>query len=1197
MTINYHGFLRGGTYMKIREIFKKDIFRPINNVVQAEQIDVDVVKTELEEYVLTEESEYYLERFYRNFLAVYDQPSTKVGVWISGFFGSGKSHFLKILSYLLHNQKIAGKTPAEYFQEKTENQELLKMMRKVSLKKTDALLFNIDSRSTSTAKDAEKERIIEVFLRVFNNHLGYSDTLWVAEMERQLDDDGKYEEFKQAIYEQNGKRWEDFRLKILLRKKKVINALVSIGYDQDTAESFFNMSREWFSIDAQRVAELVAEYCKKQGPDYRIVFLADEVGQYIGNNTNLMLNLQTITEKLGDLCHGQAWVIVTSQEKLEATVSGLDSTKDFSKIQGRFETKINLSSANTDEVIKKRLLEKNDVAEDTLRSIYDQEGKLIQNRLAFDNRNTQLRSGYRSVDEFVSFYPFVPYQIELLQMIFTKIRNLGEGGQHTSRGERSLLKAFQEASQLNADEEINNMVTLAEFYPSIRDYLESSITSTIARAEDRARNNEGLSEYDVKVLQVLYLIKGIDSIKATPSNIATLMVETVYDERQPLEYKVKESLNRLQMAMFIEQHADGSYSFLSDEEQEINREIRAEEYNAASVKEQLANLFFNVMYRHPKYEYKHNGRTKHFDYNKRFDNYTKGQMNHELTMQVYTEGMTESEAALQANSGYLIILLDKEYVAEAEKALAYIQQVDSYVRRKQSSSTTQQQKRIFEAKLTEVDEYSQKAEELLAKACENAEFYIHSQRREFSGDFENKVNQAMDMLIQNTFTKFHYIEEPISFKNSKQEWQQVAENLGQQSLFSDLNKNAIDEVKYFIEELERLHDQRTLKDIVQKYAAAPYGWDEQDTIGILLGLLSAGKVRFTYAGEPFNPNSERFYDRLEKISERDRIVVLPIVEIDNDIKQELIILVRDFFSITQTFDTYENYEEIIRKKIHEEFVNPIEMIRERRRQQDATSEYPYPGESDISKIITGTQKLLSVRDPEQFCKTFIQFEDDIEEWFDIVEMLQGFYEGKPILNFDEAVRVLKNYQQDLEVIHDEELEDIVQQMKQILLQEKPSREISKLPKLIADLKNIIQEETDKQKQAVLIQTDKLMEELNDIYNQYSKYEEIEAYIQLRINQAKQLNEKIKITDRISSARINQQQLHELVDNTKSKVRHLLQEIKPVKKEPQKLSEKDLYDKFFNQVDKIETEEDLAHAIDSLRRELLKELQNYYFVKS
>src|SRR5699024_10127990 len=130
--------------MEIKDLFKKDIFRPINNVVQAEQVDVSTVENELDEYVLTEESERYLERFYRNYLSVYDQPSTKVGVWISGFFGSGKSHFLKILSYLLHNESVSGKTPADIFQHKTDNETLLGMMDTVSSKNTDTILFNID---------------------------------------------------------------------------------------------------------------------------------------------------------------------------------------------------------------------------------------------------------------------------------------------------------------------------------------------------------------------------------------------------------------------------------------------------------------------------------------------------------------------------------------------------------------------------------------------------------------------------------------------------------------------------------------------------------------------------------------------------------------------------------------------------------------------------------------------------------------------------------------------------------------------------------------------------------------------------------------------------------------------------------------------------------------------------------------------
>ena len=1186
--------------MQIQELFKKDIFRPINNVVQAEQMEEEVVKTELDEYVLTEEGEQHLERFYRNYLAVYRQPSTKVGVWISGFFGSGKSHFLKILSYLLHNDSIAGKTPAEYFQDKTTNQDLLNMMEEVTGKRTDTLLFNIDSRSTSSSKDSERERIIEVFLRVFNSYLGYSDTLWVAEMERQLDDDGNYEAFKQAILDETGKEWKEVRLKVLLRKSKILKALSTIGYDHDTAETFFAMNREWFAIDAQRVAELVAAHCKKQGPDYRLVFLADEVGQYIGNNTSLMLNLQTITEKLGDLAQGQAWVMVTSQEKLESTVTDLDSTKDFSKIQGRFETKINLSSANTDEVIKKRLLEKKEVEANTLTSIYDLEGRLIHNRLAFDTQQTQLRSGYRSNEEFVSFYPFVPYQIELLQMIFTKIRNMGEGGQHTSRGERSLLKAFQEAAQLNAEYDVKHMVTMAEFYPSIKDYLESSITSTIARAQDRARNNEGLEPYDVEVLQVLYLIKGIDGIKSSSTNIATLMVETVYDERQPLEKKVKEALNRLENKMFIEQHADGTYSFLSDEEQEINREIRQEDYNAAQVKEKLGDMFYKTLYPHPKYTYKYQDQSRIFDFNKRFDNYVKGQMSHDLTMQVYTEGMTDSEASLKANSGYLVIVLDKEKVAEAESAYAYIEQVNSYVRRKSSSASTRQQRQIYDAKTAEVDEYADKARELLERSCENAKFFIQGQERSFSGPFEQRVDQAMDMLVRNTFSKINYIGESVSFKNSKKEWMQVAENMGQQSFLDDVNQNAIEEVQHFIEELERSHDQRTLKSVIQKYNAVPFGWEDQDVIAILLGLMNRGKVRFTYAGEPFTPHSERFYDRLERSSERDRIVVLPIVEMEKAVKHELIQLVREFFSISQTYDTYDAYADVIKEKLNEQVMHPIERIRERRRQQTNSAAYLYPGESPIRRIATDAGKLMNVRDPEQFCREFIKYEDDLEDWFDLLEMLNGFYFGNPIKNFDEAVEALRAHEQDLEVIQNEELDTVVHRLKQILLHEEPTKEISQLPSLTANLKAIVNEETERQKEAVIEKSKKIMDDLNAFIRHYSEDDEVQRFVDPKKEKAQNFFERIQASERISSARVNLQQLEEQAEGIKTGVERLIEnrvEAEPEQERtPKKITERDLYETFFNQTETIETAEDLDRAVANLKQNLLRELQTHYFVK-
>ena len=204
--------------MQVKDIFKKDIFRPINGVVQAGQLDHETIKTELEEYVMTEEVTEYFQKFYENYTAVYDTPTKDIGVWLSGFFGSGKSHFLKILSYLLDGKEVDGKKPYEYFIEKTNNENLISMMKEVDGKDSDALLFNIDSMSSSGATN--KERIVEVFLRVFNRHLGYSDTLWLADMERQLDDEGKYGEFKDIIQRLYDTEWEDFRLKAVITPKE-----------------------------------------------------------------------------------------------------------------------------------------------------------------------------------------------------------------------------------------------------------------------------------------------------------------------------------------------------------------------------------------------------------------------------------------------------------------------------------------------------------------------------------------------------------------------------------------------------------------------------------------------------------------------------------------------------------------------------------------------------------------------------------------------------------------------------------------------------------------------------------------------------------------------------------------------------------------------------------------------------------------
>ena len=131
-----------------------------------------------------------------------------------------------------------------------------------------------------------------------------------------------------------------------------MDALVEVrNVPRDDAEKYVEDQIINYKISTEEFAKIVNSYCKKYKT--RVVFLMDEVGQFIGDNTQLMLNLQTCVEDLGKYCRGQAWVVVTSQQELKAMIdSTKDKQQDFSKIQARFDTRILLSGAEAGEVIK-----------------------------------------------------------------------------------------------------------------------------------------------------------------------------------------------------------------------------------------------------------------------------------------------------------------------------------------------------------------------------------------------------------------------------------------------------------------------------------------------------------------------------------------------------------------------------------------------------------------------------------------------------------------------------------------------------------------------------------------------------------------------------------------------------------------------------------------------------------------------------
>ena len=555
--------------MDMKGLYAKDIFRSIDGVVKAD--DVSKVASEVDEYVMTKEIRDGLADIVGAWNQV-DAPSN--GVWIAGFFGSGKSHLLKMLSYLLGeqagNQPVTREDVERAFEQKVAGDETLIADLKRSLHTpTRAVLFNIDAKDDKSTRERGLA-MIEVFYKVYFEARGlYSKDLGVGALERDLEDRGELARFREAYQEEAGHTWEVGRVNTVFSEALVSKALVRLGHQVDQP---FRSYREQLNLSAEAFAQDVASWLDRQGPHQRIAFFVDEVGQFIGDDSQLMLNLQTITEQLATHCPGRAWVFVTSQEELSGITAQMNERRstDFSKIQGRFAIKVSLSTEEVTDVIARRLLTKSEQGTEELDAMWQRLGAGFPSMFRFPE-GTKKYDNYLTRDSFVAKYPFVDYQFEM----FTQaMRGLSDNdlftGRHSSVGARSLLGVCQQIAQELTDDELGTVASFDRFYDGIAAMLKSDVKDNIGRA---AQDSHTRDPFTMSVLKVLLLVRYVDSFHAYPRNIAVLLRRSLDQDATDLEERVGRALHTLADQVYVQRQADGTYAYMTNEEKEVRREI------------------------------------------------------------------------------------------------------------------------------------------------------------------------------------------------------------------------------------------------------------------------------------------------------------------------------------------------------------------------------------------------------------------------------------------------------------------------------------------------------------------------------------------------------------------------------------------------------------------------------------------------
>jgi hypothetical protein len=1063
---------------KIKDLFEKKIGRELNGVIKVDQEDEENVFTELNEYVITRETRKNLDVFFNRFQEISEGSSDNIGVWVSGFFGSGKSHFIKILSYLLENKVVKDTPSIEFFRKKIEDASLIGIIEHIVKKcSTEVILFNIDSKSNKLTIGERKELIVSVMMRAFNEKRGYSgEVLWLADLEHDLDKKGVYEKFKSEFRRVNGGEWVDQRDGFAFIQDDIVEALISIGYQsKETCRHIFDRDRSNDVFSVERFAKVLEEHCKGKDSSYRLLFLIDEVGQYIGDNTDLMLDLQSIVERLGVVLRGRVWVVVTSQADVDTITKDQIKGTDFSKIQGRFGTRLPLSSANVDEVISKRILLKKRPCDDVLASFYVEKKTILGNLISFER--SQEMKNYRSESDFVNVYPFIPYQFILLQKVFDHIRQSGFTGKHLAKGERSMLSAFNEAGGRHGEEEIGFLVPFSSFYNTIENFIDPIYKRTI----DQAKDNSLLKiPEDVEVLKILFMIRRVNEVKATLDNLTVLSLTWVDQDKKALKESIAESLNRLEEQVLIHRTPD-EYVFLTDDEQSIDKEIRSVDVEAHQIQEEVFTTIFNDIYSGTGYGV--------YPLNRIVDTREKRVTNADLTIRFLTPASHEynwssGQQSLQgenlgviSSEDTLLFLLpdNAEFIKKIRKYL----QIAKYLTQNSSSSDEPEIQRIFFDKAHERDNLKGQASELIIKGIATAKVFVCGKEvRIDKSNPKDRIKEGLELLVKNVFSKKDYMKTHFDTTDSILRILKI-NDLEKYGLQHETNNLAREEVLNFIKMNSKRNVTVYLSTIKDHFKHKPYGWNDMDISGLVALLFIAEEVKLRYQKTylmTHSPDDVASY--LSKTVEANKLAVEIREKSAPDKIHAVQNIFREVFDKTAIPEKETDLLQYAKGIIKEELVF-VEKI-----MGTYAEESRYPGASMISEYEQILRSIDDHSDPASFFDYIIEKKETLQDAHEKVEPVRSFFDSKQVDIFRMVLQNIERFKRNIQFLPEDSRKDI-QTIEEIITLEEPYNRIKELSPLVNKIEQSLKEVLQQKKQSVLHELQRSIDELTEELQKYT----------------------------------------------------------------------------------------------------------------
>jgi len=857
---------------EINEIFYREITREINEVVKVDNDDPELVQQELEEYILTPQLEQYFLDALEAITDTEHNQTEDIGMWISGFFGSGKSHFMKILGYILENEELPGGTTAsEIFTQRTENEMLRGSAGGVNRKfDSEVMMFQIGAKADAT----EAESITEIIHREFNIQRGYAAMPWVAALEEDLEAEGRYEAFKEAIEDQRGEPWEEVRTRAAFLRPHVKQALAACtpAFDEADAEQAIEDVEEGVLINATTLTEKILDHVErkeeKTGDDHRYFVFIDEISQFIGDDQNKILTLQSIVEEFGRQGQGKLWLGVTSQEELKELVEGiLVNQEEQNKVRDRFPNRYNLRSEDLDKIVRERILQKDPQYHEELGQLFDERDGTLSARYKIDS-GRDLKEISR--ENFIECYPFLPYQLDILPAIFGALRGEGSDDRLTGR-ERTLIDVTQSVlkdSDLLYNSQLGELVTLDLIFDEIKEEISDADVSSI---EDAAPKNAD-NKLARRVLKSLYLLQELDWVPNTADNIATTLQGEITDasDLTSLHQDVEDALDALVEAGYAGRSEEG-YRFLRETERKLENDIKSVDVRAGDVRRYSKRLLNDILDSTSSVRYQNQSFAVAVD----VDGNALSTTGH-ISLETYSpieqlyeevdEQTLKQQSYSQEDTIYWIA--DAEGSADIRSDLKRIQQVRQTVRKKEKEKLSEQQRDAVAQKREDLTRLKNDVERRLTDAFRKGKLIYNGTKTDLDESKKNLdsiVSGPVSEAIPRVFTKLEHGLANVKDRHLEQIFGDL-EGSSAPSVFreldvvldGELNPEAriASEVEDEIQQREQDGEDRTGSNLVAHFGQPPYGWS-RDVVRLATAVLFRnGSIVATYQERPYENYTE-----------------------------------------------------------------------------------------------------------------------------------------------------------------------------------------------------------------------------------------------------------------------------------------------------------------------------------------------------